>query len=297
MKKENHLFMGAKNTRTKQLENPRYASKANNYSCPRCESDVKLRQGEVYVHHFAHKNENKVGGCKYYKKGGATESEKHKLGKQIFKTLIDNKKPMIFFRKCDQCEKNKVFCINKENYNDNTRAIMEHRFNYNNSNKSADVAMLEGDNIKFIFEVHYKNKTKEENRPNDIVWFEVEAEDLIVIVHQTEQTEQYEFNCMRNMKCSDCDMKNKIREQSDKQARAADEVEEKIRIRNQEARRKEEEARRKEEEARRKEEEARRKEEEARRKKEEQAMREGEDEITRLRRKWGNGCKPLISIF
>ena len=81
MKKENHLFMGAKNTRTKQLENPRYASKANNYSCPRCESDVKLRQGEVYEHHFAHKNENKVGGCKYYKKGGATESEKHKLGK------------------------------------------------------------------------------------------------------------------------------------------------------------------------------------------------------------------------
>ena len=27
MKKENHLFMGAKNTRTKQLENPRYAVK------------------------------------------------------------------------------------------------------------------------------------------------------------------------------------------------------------------------------------------------------------------------------
>jgi len=302
MEKEKHLFMGAKNKQTNQLETPRYASKvvskAKNYLCPRCESVVTLRQGEVNVHHFAHKNENKVGGCNYYKKGGASETEQHKEGKQIFKTLIDNKKPMIFFRKCNQCEKNKVFFINKENYNDNTRAIIEHRFIYKNSNKSADVAMLEGDNIKFIFEVLYENKTKEENRPDDIDWFEVKAVDLIYIVHQTEQTEQYEFNCLRNnMKCSDCDMKNKIREQNAIQARRIAEEEEKIRIREEEARRKEEEARRKW--VRRKEEEewVRRKEEEEARRKEEEAMREGEDEITRLRRKWGNGCKPLISNF
>jgi len=313
MKKENHLSLGAINKQTNEREIPSYASKAvskaKNYSCPCCKSVVTLKKGKIRKHHFAHKNENKVGGCNYYDGnagggsggsggGGGVETELHKEGKQVIKTLIDNKKPMIFYRKCNQCEKKKVFCINKENYNDNTRAIKEHRFNYNNSNKSADVAMLEGNEIKFIFEIWYNGKTKEENRPTDIDWFELKARDLIVKVNLTEKTEQYEFDCLRkNMKCSDCDMKNKIREQDDEMAKSIAKKEEKIRIIKEEARRKEEEARRKEEEAIRKEKWVRRKKEEEAKRKEEEAMREGEDEITRLRRKWGNGCKPLISIF
>ena len=37
---------------------------------------------------------------------------------------------------------------------------MEYRFNYNNSNRSADVALVENKDIKYIFEICYKNKTK-----------------------------------------------------------------------------------------------------------------------------------------
>jgi hypothetical protein len=33
----------------------------------------------------------------------------------------------------------------------------------NNSNRSADIAFIENDKIKYIFEICYKNKTKEEH--------------------------------------------------------------------------------------------------------------------------------------
>ena len=97
------------------------------------------------------------------------ETQIHKDAKLLMKTLLDNKNKILFYRECYECllEENTIFeyKITDNDYNENTIATMEYRFNYNSSNRSADVALVENKDIKYIFEICYKNKTKEENRP------------------------------------------------------------------------------------------------------------------------------------
>jgi hypothetical protein len=95
--------------------------------------------------------------------------------------------------------------ITKEEYNDNVSAVIEHKFNYNNSNRSADVALLHNKKIKYIFEICHKNPTKEENRPEP--WFEIKAETLINETNSGENiNEEGELNieCIRDYKCGWC---------------------------------------------------------------------------------------------
>lgn len=53
------------------------------------------------------------------------------------KTLLDNKNKILFYRECYECllEENTIFeyKITDNDYNENTIASMEYRFNYNNS--------------------------------------------------------------------------------------------------------------------------------------------------------------------
>ena len=203
-----HLSMGAINKLTNQREIPRFASKANNYSCPECSNGVQLKQGKIRSHHFAHnKSENP---CNYYNHPG--ESEIHKEAKLVIKTLIDNKKPMMFVRLCEQCNDTIEGGISQEKYNDYTRGVIEYNFKHNNKNKFADVAMLDGNNLEFIFEIYYKHKTEECNRPDNIDWFEIDAITLINNVNNQEHTDHYVIQCMRNMKCYKCVKTNKIAE-------------------------------------------------------------------------------------
>ena len=63
---------------------------------------------------------------------------------------------------CDVDEINMNICPNdvKSKITENTKAIIEYKFNYNNSNKSADVALVENNNIKYIYlkNDYYKKK-------------------------------------------------------------------------------------------------------------------------------------------
>jgi hypothetical protein len=82
---------------------------------------------------------------------------------------------------------------------------MEYRFNYNNSNRSADVALVENKDIKYIFEICYKNKTKEENRPEP--WFEINSEKLINninSVNNIDTNNEIRIECIRDYKCDYC---------------------------------------------------------------------------------------------
>jgi hypothetical protein len=139
--------MGAINKETLKYEYPKIASKKNNYKCPSCEKDVIFRNGKIKQPHYAHKKSDNP--CHYYDK--PSESQIHKDAKMLMKMLLDDRTNMTFYRKCRNCYKDYGcgFEITTDTYNDNMKAIIEYKFHYNNSNRSADIALVENDNIKY----------------------------------------------------------------------------------------------------------------------------------------------------
>jgi hypothetical protein len=204
----NHFSMGAINKNTNTYEYPKIANKKYKYMCPCCENDVIFKNGKILKPHFAHYKSGNP--CYYYDK--PSETQIHKDAKMLMKSLLDNKKNICIHRNCNYCEQRHCginfgvdYDIFDDEYNENTKAIIEYKFNYNNSNRSADVALVENDSIKYIFEICYKNKTKEENRPEP--WFEISAENLINQINSGEIIDEegnINIQCIRNYKCEEC---------------------------------------------------------------------------------------------
>jgi len=204
-----HLLMGALNKTTKLYEYPKIASKENKYICPDCEKDVILRKGDIRIHHFAHfKDENP---CNYYNNPG--ESQIHKDAKFLFKSLLENKKIIYFNRKCNKCS-----CCSDEflikDYTDKSIILNEYRFLFNDKYKIADVAYLEDNKLKYIFEICYKHRTSSENRPEP--WFEIDAESLIKDIN-TNSSDKISIKCIRNKTCEKCILMEVFREKIKKE--------------------------------------------------------------------------------
>ena len=197
----NHFSMGAINKETLKYEYPKIASKENKYKCPSCDKDVIFRKGKIKQSHYAHKKSDNP--CYYYDR--PSESQIHKDAKMLMKMLLDNKTNMAFYRKCYNCceDTDNVFEITHDTYNDSTTVRIEHKFHYNNSNRSADIALVENDNIKYIFEICYKNKTKEENRPEP--WVEIDAQTFINNINSNETNSEILIECKREYKCGVCE--------------------------------------------------------------------------------------------
>ncbi len=184
--------MGAINKATNDREPAKFADKKNNYTCPCCERDVIFKKGQIKIPHFSHKaSEIK---CSFYDK--PSETEIHKEAKILMKSLLDKKIQIQFHRCCSSCED--VDVINFY-YEDNDKAVIEYKFYYNDSNRSADVALINDNNIRFIFEICHKNKTKECNRPEP--WFEIDATDFI---NKINEKSDYNFQCIREYTCDKC---------------------------------------------------------------------------------------------
>lgn len=202
-----HFFMGAINKLNNTYEYPKIANKKNKYKCPECEKDVIFRNGKIKQPHFAHyKSDNP---CTYYDR--PNEHQIHKEAKMIMKTLLNNKEPIYIYRKCIYCKKeDEVLFIFEDEYNDEMKAIIEYKFNYNDSLKSADVALIQNNKLIYIFEICYTNKTREENRPEP--WFEINAVELINLVNNRDINikDEFDIECIRNnYKCRKCIEKNK----------------------------------------------------------------------------------------
>ena len=204
-----HFSMGAINKDTSNYEYPKIASKKNKYKCPSCDKDVIFRNGKIKAPHYAHKQS--VSPCFYYDK--PTESQIHKDAKMLLKSLLDNKQRICIRKTCKYCKFEKEDCRERDNliaseltddyYSENAKAFIEYKFNHNNSTRSADVAIVENDKIKCIFEICYKNKTKEENRPEP--WVEIKAADLINIVNSRNVDDDFiSIDCIRDYKCDYC---------------------------------------------------------------------------------------------
>lgn len=188
----NNIKLGAINKKTGKYEYISQASKNNNYTCPECNNDVIFRKGNINVPHFSHKA---CGLCYYYDK--PNESEIHKRGKILMKKLLKTKNCFIL-KQCNKC--NKVDHIVIDKYNKNSKVKLEYSFEFNSSQKRADVCYLENNKIKYIFEIFYKHKTEETSRPDP--WFEIDATELLSNYYLENDIE---IKCCRdNYLCNKC---------------------------------------------------------------------------------------------
>jgi hypothetical protein len=124
--------------------------------------------------------------------------------------LLSNKTQINFYNVCSDC-KDKVYgCCElfKDYYTPDIKPIIEYKFEYNDSKKSADVALIKGTNIEYIFEICYKNKTRENARPEP--WVEIKAEDFIHDINNDYLLDTngiLHIECIRDSICNECEEK------------------------------------------------------------------------------------------
>ena len=166
------LLLGALNKLTNEYVHPKFAKKTEEYICPECKKDLILCQGEIKIHYFRHKLDSN-NPCNHYNNPG--ETALHKDAKELLKTILNKRVPIIIKRKCYNCSNYNIE-INIDTIN-NGNVELEYRFEYNNNPRIADVAYIENNKLKYIFEICNTHKTKDEDRPEP--WFEIDANKFI----------------------------------------------------------------------------------------------------------------------
>src|ERR1700749_1783303 len=107
--------------------------------CLDCHEDIIIKEGEIKVKHFSHKSISKHGYS-------GPESEEHKAAKILLAFFINQgNKIIIKSCKCNPANIDIQKCA----------AEME----YPVSNGIADIALIEKDQVKCIFEIKYKHAT------------------------------------------------------------------------------------------------------------------------------------------
>ena len=226
--------MGAVDAETGNHVYPAVGQKGRNYKCPECGKPVIFKHGPIKAKHFAHKaNSN----CSFY--DHPNESQIHREAKKQMCALLNNKGNLTIQRPCLKCPNMKDYKFS-EFYTETSLGKEEHRFNYNNSNYSADVALLDNGNILLIIEIHETNRTNEDRRPEP--WVEVEAIDVI---NQINGTNTNNIDCIRRRTiCDSCVQKQveqkKQREEQNKKLIEQQEKRKKEEAEQQEKRKKEE---------------------------------------------------------
>ena len=91
------LSLGAINKFTGEYVYPKIANKKDEYTCPECNKELILCQGEINIHHFRHKID-KNNPCHRY--NYPTESQIHKDAKLLIKKLLERKASITIIRNC-----------------------------------------------------------------------------------------------------------------------------------------------------------------------------------------------------
>ena len=195
-----NLSLGAINKQTGEYVYPKIANKKDDYICPDCNKELILCQGGIIRPYFRHKVDS-VNPCHHY--SNPTETQIHKDGKMVIKSLLERKIPISFIRNCCSCKKNEKYEM--PGMTESSKIELEYRFEYNGT-KIADVVYIDNGDILCIFEICNTHKTCSENRPEP--WFEIDAETLIKLANDS--SSQIKIPCIRCEKCDGCIEKEKI---------------------------------------------------------------------------------------
>lgn len=171
-----HFEHGAIDKSTRYLVDPASALKRTLYECPDCKRDVFVRKGNIKIPHFAHRKD-KDNPCTYYNRNPTSE-QRHKNAQLKLKQFLERRKEIHIGRRC-ACgcgwTTNWGITVSPDEI-----VKCEHRFKFNESNKSADVAVLTSSmNIGCIFEIVHKHYTRESDRPEP--WHEISADEVNAI--------------------------------------------------------------------------------------------------------------------
>lgn len=111
-----------------------------------------------------------------------------------------------FIRNCKNCNQENIYNIQKT-IKKNIEIEKYHQFD-NKSIRYDLVLLNDNGTIQYGFEVLNTHKTNEDNRPNDIPWFEISVEDISKIIISIENQNNYPeviiFNCKRDYLCFEC---------------------------------------------------------------------------------------------
>lgn len=219
---EQKIRLGAIDKVSGVYVHPTQANKTTEYVCLECKHPVILCKGAINIVHFRHVTQNtSCLGCT-----STGESEIHRAAKHILKIILD-RYTCLLSSECTTCKK--ITKVKIPKINESNTISLEHRFEFNGI-KIADVAYLENDNIKYIFEVFSMHITNSIDRPEP--WYEIDAKQLIEIfedrmdamdaIHANAMNENrgssdrvsediVELNCIRKFVCKDCILTQKLK--------------------------------------------------------------------------------------
>ena len=107
-------------TNDKLPMSPQVAEKGQDFSCPKCDSEVILKRGDIRVPHFAHKSDT---GC-------SGEGVRHKVAKQMiylmYRRSIDTPMTSIgVFRRCPNCSQYAISIQGRTGYDDDVKCEVD----------------------------------------------------------------------------------------------------------------------------------------------------------------------------
>jgi hypothetical protein len=190
-----HFEHGALNLEG-HLVDPNSALRRTPYTCPDCHRGVRVRKGNERAPHFAH-NPDPSRSCTYYDRG-ATSTQKHRNAQFKLKQFLERLKEVDIGRVCP-CGCGRMSHWGVRRFSD-TVVKCEYRFRFNDSNKSADVAVLDSKGeLVCIFEIVNTHYTREMDRPEP--WHEIRADEINAI---PSDAKSIALTCIREVLRPEC---------------------------------------------------------------------------------------------
>jgi len=216
---------------TKKYILPNHAIKSkykDAFRCCDCNESLVLCKGDKNVDYFRHYKDTT---CTRYEKPLIKNEKKrlHEEAKFQLKSWIEQEKVIRIKRRCCCCKQDEYECYTTI-FDMLTKVVLEHRYIFNDRNIVYDVAHLTyKDEIIEAFEIVDTHKTEEENRPEDIKWFEISASEIMKKAMER-FGDNYEIilNNERAFTCNECVIREKEKKIED------DILEEEIRCKRQE---------------------------------------------------------------
>jgi hypothetical protein len=200
---------GAIDVETKRYTIPAYAQKGKEYKCADCNQKVILRKGSIRKAHFAHFSP--TNKCQYFEH--PNESQLHKDAKYKLAEKLKSKFPIEINNYCPECGTDPAGLYELQvEYSENDEVIIEYRDP--NNKYVADIAVLNGEKVKYIFEIKHTHATTTNVRPEP--WFEFTTENIFTDEKRLSEndpnddlTKSY-LRCSRSHKsryCANCRIK------------------------------------------------------------------------------------------
>jgi hypothetical protein len=221
MNKQYQIIKGAIEADNNKFILPQFGLKNIHYKCfdKTCKfpiikvaSYVKQNGTKVFDY-FRHINLTDEEECKckrYSRNRKLSNLEIHKEGVMNLNYVLENNEiDKRLVRYCPCCLTDKLINKEVEILQENERLETEYSFNHNGRSLRADIARIRDGKIYQIYEIKHSHATREIDRPSDIEWYEIDAQDINKQLEQMENFDDREIilSCQRtNIICPSCNI-------------------------------------------------------------------------------------------